>query len=151
MLTYKSIQEKESKLLHTHTHAGSVDLPKKTWKAPQNTTKANWILHKHLNKHRNNEKCEIYVFMCIYSLLIKRRVNQRAIIHLVVYSCRIKHIYISGIVYFICFKCIYLSFCCSWLLLYVVKTFLLKLIKTKMYTLVNMRATASSLWYKMCT
>jgi hypothetical protein len=34
---------------------GSVDLTKNTTKHPKNTTKTNWILHKHLNKHRN--KC----------------------------------------------------------------------------------------------
>jgi hypothetical protein len=41
--------------------AGSVDLPK-------NTPKTNWILHKHLNKHRNNEQmwnlC-LYVYLFI--------------------------------------------------------------------------------------
>jgi hypothetical protein len=98
---------------------GSINLP-------QNTTKTNWILHKHLNKHRNNEQMWNLCFY-VYLFIIKQkywRVNQRAITQLIIYSCRIKHI-LSGIVYFICFKCIYLSFCCSWLLL------ILKLTKTE--------------------
>lgn len=114
---------------------GSVDLPKNTRKAPQNTTKTNWILHKHLNKHRKNEQMwNLYFYVYLFIINPKYwRFNQRVISQLVISSCRIKHIYmyISGIVYFICFKCIYLSFCYSWLLLYVVKSFLLKLIKTE--------------------
>ena len=70
MLTYKSIQEKESKL--SHTHAGFVDLPKNTWKAPQNTWKTNWILHKHLNKHRNNEQMWNLCFY-VYLFIINQK------------------------------------------------------------------------------
>jgi hypothetical protein len=51
--------------------------------------------------------------MCIYSLLIKRRVNQRAIIHLVIYSCRIKHIYMYicvSVLHGTCLQCAELFF-----------------------------------------
>jgi hypothetical protein len=75
---------------------GSVDLPKKHHKTTEKHPKMNWILHKHLNKHRNNEQMWNLCFY-VYLFIINQkywRVNiQRAITQLVIYSCRIKYIY----------------------------------------------------------
>ena len=59
-------------ITHTHTHAVSVDLPTITRKAPPNTIKTNWILHKHLNKHRNNEQMWNLCFY-VYLFIINQK------------------------------------------------------------------------------
>jgi hypothetical protein len=60
--------------------SGFVDLPQNTWKAQQNTTKTNWILHKHLNKHRNNERMwnlcfYVYLFIIIIYLILQEEIT----------------------------------------------------------------------------
>ena len=65
----KAIQPSPNQMHPSFTFAinnGSVDLPK-------NTTKTNWILHKHLNKYRNNERMwnlcfYVYLFIIEHGL-----------------------------------------------------------------------------------
>ena len=94
---------------------GSVDLPQNTQNPQKSTPKTNWILHKHLNKHRNNEQMWNLCFY-VYLFIINQkywRVNQRAITQLVISSCRIKYIYIYMWVSVCTFMCIYLFSCPS--------------------------------------